>query len=644
MTEQQIIDEILRYLHDDSYNYAVLFDGEWGSGKTYFVNNTLTKIIEKQESDLETSRKVQYISLYGCKAISDVQENIAWSFAEDARKVIQDKNNFGTTGQKVSNNILLSSKKIGNAILKKFLPNMPLYEIASDWLNLGSFIFVFDDLERCDCPINEVFGFFNELVEHENTKVILIANEKELSGIAEIQYLELQYSLTLDDRIIWPTPNTSSSLAVRSSNSTHISLDEMERRRKLLFPTKEANSNYRRIREKLIGVTLKYEPNISLIISEILKSSKYDSSIKDMLEKKKEAFSSEMQNRNHKNIRTFQFFLSKVSYLLEKLSDINTDPEYLDIIKEHIISETFYQAIKFKSNDQPSRTMHAQLKKEQEAKFQSIKQYIESGTYNQKIFEDNVLNLQKELQARIPDDDPYYLIYQQYYLQPQDWCEDQLEKVLQRLDENKYPIAFYVKIITSIQRLIDLGFDDEYMNRTKQLMLTNITKMNEVKLIDSDLWYIENKQTKAKVTEVITDINHAIKEHSEIVSRENVGDILKSDNWINRLENYSNPNQNRYVQDMSVFSKAPPEQWLNLLHKASPRDIDDFRHWLGDLYPEDTTRKSYSEDADTIKKILTGLESIEEKDLIKKACVSWLCKQLATIIKFHEPSRKQEYD
>ena len=644
MTEQQIIDEILRYLHDDSYNYAVLIDGEWGSGKTYFVNNTLTKIIEKQESDLETSRKVQYISLYGCKAISDVQENIAWSFAEDARKVIQDKNNFGTTGQKVSNNILLSSKKIGNAILKKFLPNMPLYEIASDWLNLGSFIFVFDDLERCDCPINEVFGFLNELVEHENTKVILIANEKELSGIAEIQYLELQYSLTLDNRINWPSPNTSNFWAVRKSNSNLISLDEMERRRKLLFPTKEANSNYRRIREKLIGVTLKYEPNNPLIISEILKSSKYDPYIKDMLEKKKEAFSLEMQNRNHKNLRTFQFFLSKVSYLLEKLSDINTDPEYLDIIKEHIISETFYQAIKFKSNDQPSRTMHAQLKKEQEAKFQSIKQYIESGTYNQKIFEYNVLNLQKELQARIPDDDPYYLIYQQYYLQPQDWCEDQLEKVLQRLDENKYPIAFYGKIITSIQRLIDLGFDDEYMNRTKQLMLANITKMNEVKLIDSDLWYIENQQTKEKVTEVITDINHAIKEHSELVSREDVGDILKSDDWINRLENYSNPNQNRYVQDMSVFSKAPPEQWLNLLHKASPRDIDDFRHWLGDLYPEGTTRKSYSEDAYTIKKIQKGLEAIEEKDLIKKACIIWLHNQLEAIIKFHEPSAEQEQE
>ena len=70
---------------------------------------------------------------------------------------------------------------------------------------------------------------------------------------------------------------------------------------------------------------------------------------------------------------------------------------------------------------------------------------------------------------------------------------------MQRLDENKYPIAFYGKIITSIQRLIDLGFDDEYMNRTKQLMLANITKMNEVKLIDSDLWYIENHRLKKKL-------------------------------------------------------------------------------------------------------------------------------------------------
>ena len=41
MQEKQVSEEILRYLDDDNYNYAVLIDGEWGCGKTYFVLNKL---------------------------------------------------------------------------------------------------------------------------------------------------------------------------------------------------------------------------------------------------------------------------------------------------------------------------------------------------------------------------------------------------------------------------------------------------------------------------------------------------------------------------------------------------------------------------------------------------------------------------
>ena len=176
MTEQQIKEEVLRYLKDESYQYAILIDGEWGSGKTYFVNNILTKEIKKQEEKTEKPRSVKYISLYGCRRIEDIQENIAWSFAENARKKIADKMKWRKTGNKISGNVILSPQKIGNIIMKKFLPDDSLYKISSDWLNLGAYIFVFDDLERCDCPINEVFGFINELVEHENTKVILVAN------------------------------------------------------------------------------------------------------------------------------------------------------------------------------------------------------------------------------------------------------------------------------------------------------------------------------------------------------------------------------------------------------------------------------------------------------------------------------------
>lgn len=468
MTEQQIKEEILRYIKDRTYNYAVLIDGEWGSEKTYFVKRIIVPSINEQEKFSGTDRAVKYISLYGCKNIGDVQENIAWSFAENARQKIKNKASWGNSADKISENAFLSSRKIGNAILEKFLPKDLLYQIASDWLNLGEFIFIFDDLERCECPINELFGFLNELIEHENTKVIIIANEKEVSGIAEVQNLEGQYYLSLDERIEWPKQeNYFSRIYPQNCNSQKLTFDEIERRRKMLFPVKEANSNYRRIREKLIGVNLKYEPDIDVSISEIIKSSNCDNFTKMRLEKNVKLFISTMENYNHKNLRTFQFFLSKVNYLLEKLTSVEIEDEYRDAVSSHVISETFVQSVEYKANYHPARDSHVRLSIEQDTKFQSIKLYIECGIYNQKDFQQDIWKLQVELAAKIPEDDPYYLIYQQYYFHTQAWCEEQLEKVLQRLEKNKYPISFYEKIIVSIQRLNDLGFDIKYMDQAK---------------------------------------------------------------------------------------------------------------------------------------------------------------------------------
>ena len=637
MTEQQIKEEILRYIKDRTYNYAVLIDGEWGSEKTYFVKRIIVPSINEQEKFSGTDRAVKYISLYGCKNIGDVQENIAWSFAENARQKIKNKASWGNSADKISENAFLSSRKIGNAILEKFLPKDLLYQIASDWLNLGEFIFIFDDLERCECPINELFGFLNELIEHENTKVIIIANEKEVSGIAEVQNLEGQYYLSLDERIEWPKQeNYFSRIYPQNCNSQKLTFDEIERRRKMLFPVKEANSNYRRIREKLIGVNLKYEPDIDVSISEIIKSSNCDNFTKMRLEKNVKLFISTMENYNHKNLRTFQFFLSKVNYLLEKLTSVEIEDEYRDAVSSHVISETFVQSVEYKANYHPARDSHVRLSIEQDTKFQSIKLYIECGIYNQKDFQQDIWKLQVELAAKIPEDDPYYLIYQQYYFHTQAWCEEQLEKVLQRLEKNKYPISFYEKIIVSIQRLNDLGFDIKYMDQAKKLMLTNIESMGEVTEIGSDLWYIHDLEDKEKVSTIINEINNAIKQHSEITSRETVSDILLHDDWVERLNHYVNPKKSLYIQDMLIFSKAEPKQWLNALHRASPKDIDAFRNILNDMYPSGAKRESYNEDAQNIKTILKGLDGLKEEDLIKKACLGWLKNQIKDIVDLHE--------
>lgn len=97
MTEQQVKEEVLRYIDDSLYNYAILLDGEWGSGKTYFITHVLSKQIKEQEEGKANPRTIKYISLYGCRTMNDVQENIAWSFAENARDKIKDQKNWGKT-------------------------------------------------------------------------------------------------------------------------------------------------------------------------------------------------------------------------------------------------------------------------------------------------------------------------------------------------------------------------------------------------------------------------------------------------------------------------------------------------------------------------------------------------------------------
>ena len=49
MSGNEIIDYVNNYINKSNYNYAVLIDGCWGSGKTYFIKNSLIPALEANE-------------------------------------------------------------------------------------------------------------------------------------------------------------------------------------------------------------------------------------------------------------------------------------------------------------------------------------------------------------------------------------------------------------------------------------------------------------------------------------------------------------------------------------------------------------------------------------------------------------------
>ena len=74
-----IINLIKVYLNEKESDYAVLIDGGWGCGKTYFVKNELMSLLGKE---LNTERQFIYISLFGVKSLEDLYSAISLSVME----------------------------------------------------------------------------------------------------------------------------------------------------------------------------------------------------------------------------------------------------------------------------------------------------------------------------------------------------------------------------------------------------------------------------------------------------------------------------------------------------------------------------------------------------------------------------------
>ena len=192
MKDDDIIKNVLEYVKDERYRQAVLIDGEWGAGKTFFVKE---KLLMKMKEEL-AEKRIYYISLYGVSSSGQIMDEIYSSMVEE----IIDKNLGEKTGQIVEKGITFTSKLI-TAGMKYFNVDTKELPKLSDVKELKDVIIIFDDVERCELEINQTLGIINNLVEHNDIKVILIANQNEIGKINFSRGLSHKYQIAIDDRI-----------------------------------------------------------------------------------------------------------------------------------------------------------------------------------------------------------------------------------------------------------------------------------------------------------------------------------------------------------------------------------------------------------------------------------------------------------
>ena len=249
---EDLVESILDYIRSDYTDYAIMINGEWGSGKTYFWNNKIKPKIESMQLNGKRYTAI-YMSLYGISNLEEISKKI---FIETTQ--LMDKN------------------------LKKFMDasgvkNIPEYaktglDMANffgvtqngDRIDYGQFfstddkVLCFDDLERANVDVIDILGYINNFVEHDHIKTIIICNEKELSTKLKNSNLEMKTFIA--------------TYLLDKENKLNIKTDKpmVERIRDTIEYVFDKANDYERIKEKLIGETFEYAPEFNYIINGLL--------------------------------------------------------------------------------------------------------------------------------------------------------------------------------------------------------------------------------------------------------------------------------------------------------------------------------------------------------------------------------------
>ena len=249
---EDLVESILDYIRSDYTDYAIMINGEWGSGKTYFWNHKIKPKIESMQLNGKRYTAI-YMSLYGISNLEEISKKI---FIETTQ--LMDKN--------LKKYMDASGVKNIPEYAKTGLDMANFFGVTQngDRIDYGEFfstddkVLCFDDLERANVDVIDILGYINNFVEHDHIKTIIICNEKELSTKLKNNNLEMKTFIA--------------TYLLDKENKLNIKTDKpmVERIRDTIEYVFDKANDYERIKEKLIGETFEYAPEFNYIINGLL--------------------------------------------------------------------------------------------------------------------------------------------------------------------------------------------------------------------------------------------------------------------------------------------------------------------------------------------------------------------------------------
>ena len=298
---EELVESILDYVRADYTDYAIMINGEWGSGKTYFWNNKIRKKIDSMKLNGKQYTTI-YMSLYGISNLEDISKKI-----------------FIETTQLMDKNLRKYMESNGQTTIPEYaktgIDMANLFGISQneEKVNYGEFfstddkVLCFDDLERANVDVIDILGYINNFVEHDHIKTIIICNEKELSTKLKSNNLEMKtfiatYMLDKQGELL----KTDKPMVEKIRDNIEHIFDKA--------------NEYERIKEKLIGETFEYAPKFDYIINGLLMRYENDQDLIRFLRENTNIIISTFNKSGTRNLRILKHALNDFKKIFEMVS------------------------------------------------------------------------------------------------------------------------------------------------------------------------------------------------------------------------------------------------------------------------------------------------------------------------------------
>ncbi|WP_405383549.1 P-loop NTPase fold protein [Phascolarctobacterium sp.] len=604
-SNSEIIDILDRYFDINDTDYAVLIDGKWGTGKTYFAKNTLrAHIYSKYITDTKRFKEVIYISLFSCESVDKLYDNIIGqtflgNLENKSRDVYQTETEKPLEKRGFCNvNGISSIVKAMGAVTDLLGENKKelIRNVAKDTIiNYENYVYVLDDLERSKIPLEEILGFIDFLADQNHAKVIVLANESELKSKNHQEEVKEKPADKIDT-----SPKGRDERLVDDACSDIV--DDV------------ANVEYYKFKEKVIGVTVTFENDFATLYDIFINGK--DEEVKEVLASNKDCILDVFRMCQCSNLRTLSFTLNTFCHIYHDIKDsfsrlvgsrevsfksvicvILVDlafnsilvkdkrkkPNFKDdSIKMEFPIGAYYRTIGIKAyNPFEGRTMY---------KF--VDNYIRSFKLNKNDLDQAVEDfiVQCELKAQWVFD-----TIEQAHFSDEETCKELLDAVVQKLEKDEINIKLYAKIVTNIFTLAAILENDDLVTRTKAAMKHNILRhFSEYR--DGD-WHVFSENGKDAVVFIeeleeyirVLVVNSKKEEYRLIYQKTDV-------ELVDYLRKRASDAQYGIHDYIKVLCSLPLKQFVARIRKMSIRDLFELSSTVSSFAYYFNTLNDYTDD------------------------------------------------